>query len=75
MSFIEEGSAASAGREELVRKGGVYDSDEGLGVVDESDADAKHGEEVYVVYCSVEGVDTPCWGAVDEIVARRAFAV
>ena len=75
LSFVEKGPATSAGREELVRKGRVYYSDEGFGVMDESDTDAEHGEEVDVVYCSVEGVNTPCWGAVDEVVARGAFTV
>ena len=33
--------------------------------MDEADAGAEGGEEVDVVYGSVEGVDTPCWGGVD----------
>jgi hypothetical protein len=44
-------------------------------VVDEGNGDAEHGEEVDVVYCSVERVDTPCWGCVDEVVPGRAFTV
>jgi hypothetical protein len=38
-------------------------------VVYEGNGDAEHGEEVDVVYCSVEWVDTPCRGGVDEVVA------
>ena len=69
MCFVEESAAAGARGEELIGKRGVDDSDEWFSVVDKGDADAEHGEEVDVVYGSVEGVDTPCWGGVDEVVA------
>lgn len=65
MGFVEEGAATSAGREKLVRERRVYDANEWFGLVDEGDADTEHGEEVNVVYGSVERVDTPCWSVVD----------
>ena len=65
MGFVEEGTTTGAGREELVRKRRVYDANEWFGLVDEGDAYTEHGEEVDVVYGSIERVDTPCWRVVD----------
>lgn len=59
MSFVVEGATTSAGREELVREGRVYDANERFGFVYEGDAHAEHGEQMDIVYCSVERVDTP----------------
>jgi hypothetical protein len=36
--------------------------------VAKGDGDAEHGEEVRVVYRSVEGVNDPGWGGSDEVV-------
>jgi hypothetical protein len=36
--------------------------------VAKGDRDAEHGEEVRVVYCSVEGVNDPGWGGGDEVI-------
>jgi len=69
LGFVEEGAATGARREELVRERRVYDANERFGLVDEGDADTEHWEEVDVVYGSVERVDTPCWGVVDQVVA------
>jgi hypothetical protein len=47
-----------------VQKRLVDDSDDGDVIKNEADRDAEHGEEVCVVYCSVQGVDDPCWRVV-----------
>jgi hypothetical protein len=59
---------AFASGEDLIEEGCVDYSDGGFGVEDEGDGDAEHGEEVSVVYCAVEGVDTPCGCGSDEVV-------
>lgn len=46
---VQPGSAAAAGREELVLERGVDDADDGTVVENEGDGDAEHGEEVGVV--------------------------
>lgn len=65
LSFVEEGAATSAGREELICERRVYDANQRFGLVDEGDANTEHGEEVDIVYGSIERVDTPCWRVVD----------
>lgn len=58
-----------------VQHGLVDYSDDGDPVETEGDGDAKHGEEVGVVYCSVEGVDAPCWCVCDHVVASATGGV
>lgn len=73
MSFVQKGTPASAGREELVSEWGVDYSDERLALMDEGDGDTEHGEEVDVVDGAVQRINAPCRTFVDEVVPTRAF--
>lgn len=76
LCLIEPCSFALTGREELIEEGRVDYSNYWLSGHNEGDGYAKHGEEMRVVDCSVQGVDTPRWVIRgDEIVFRRASRV
>lgn len=68
LGFIEERAAASARGKKLVDKRCVDDANKRLALVNESNGDTKHWEEVDIVDSAVQRVNTPCRALIDEVV-------
>lgn len=64
MCIILPGSIINKGGISRVQKRLVDNSNDRDVIKDEANRDTEHGEEVRVVYCSVQGVNDPGWGVV-----------
>jgi hypothetical protein len=75
LCFVKEGASAGARRKELAEERGADDANQRVRGMYESDGNAAHGKEVYVVDGPIEWVDTPGGAIVDEIVSRCPFGI
>lgn len=73
--LVQPGSFACASGEELVKQGRKDDSNDGLIVEDESDADAEHGKCMCEVDSTIERINDPRRFVCDQVGLRGALRV
>jgi hypothetical protein len=75
LGLVQPCSSSGTCGEELFEKRGIDHTDGGLSIDDERDRHAEHREQMGVIDCAVQRVNTPRRLIVDEILLGRPFRV